>query len=237
MPILPYRGLASCALSAAILLIAGSCRPENATRKSVLPAPPGAAFEASSGQFLEGRATAGVAHVVAVLKALQRPDRGNGRVKFEFSEAEINEYLAYSLRLKPRAGIRELAVRLNPDDAFSVRTVMDFESILKWHSWILPDALKAIASADPAVEMDVKFSAHDGYGSYKLLAVRGLGGALTADAAMWVIQAISLQQPESYDTLRPIPLPFGLRRIWTGQGSVSGDTASDAARQGRSREP
>jgi len=234
MCILSYRGFASLGLSVAILLSGASCGPENPTRKSEVPAPPGATFQAPGDGFLEGNATAGVGHVLAVLKSLQDPTRGSRRVKFEFSEAEINEYLAYSLRLKPRAGIRGLAVRLNPDDAFSVRTVVDFATILKWHSWILPDALKAVANTEPTVEMDATFSAHDGYCTYKLQSVRGLGGALPADAAAWLIQAISLNQPESYDTLRPIPLPFGLRRVWTTQGLVSGDTVSDAPRAGRS---
>jgi hypothetical protein len=220
------RGLAPLALSLVVLLGAISCVPENPTRKTAVPAPPRAQIQTADDSFLEGKETAGVGHVLAVLKSLQSPDRGSRRVRFEFSEAEMNEYLAYSLRLTPRPGIRKLSVRLNPDNAFSVRTVMDFGAIQKWHAWILPDVLKAIASSEPVVEMEVKFQAQDSYGTFKLMSVGGLGGALPADAAVWVIQAIGLHQQEYYDTVRPIPLPFGLSRIWTGQGSVSGDTGS-----------
>ena len=195
-------------------------------RKSAVPAPPRTEIHPSGDGFLEGMETAGVRHVLAVLKSLQSPDRASRRVRFEFSEAELNEYLAYSLRVTPRPGIRKLSVRLDRDHAFSVRTVMDFPAIQRWHSWILPDALKAIASSEPVVEMEVKFQAQESYGTFKLKSVGGLAGALLADAAVWVIQAIGLHQPEYYDTMRPIPLPFGLRRIWTGQGSVSGDTGS-----------
>ena len=195
-------------------------------RKSAVPAPPRAEIQTPGDAFREGEETAGVRHVLAVLKSLQSPDRASRRVTFKISESEINEYLAYSLRVTPRPGIRKLSVRLNPDNAFSVRTVMDFTAIQKWHPWILPDALKAMASSEPVVEMDMKFEAHDGYGTFKLKSVGGLGGALLADAALWVIQANGLHQPEYYDTTRPIPLPFGLRRIWTGQESVSGDTGS-----------
>jgi hypothetical protein len=195
-------------------------------RKSAVPAPPRAEIQTPGDAFREGEETAGVRHVLAVLKSLQSPDRASRRVTFKISESEINEYLAYSLRVTPRPGIRKLSVRLNPDNAFSVRTVMDFTAIQKWHPWILPDALKAIASSEPVVEMEVKFQAQESYGTFKLKSVGGLAGALLADAAVWVIQAIGLHQPEYYDTMRPIPLPFGLRRIWTGQGSVSGDTGS-----------
>jgi hypothetical protein len=209
-----------------LLLSAVSCAPENPARKSAVPVPPRAAIQTPGAAFLDGEETAGVRHVLTVLQSLQSPDRAGQRVTFEFSEAEMNEHRAYSLLVTPRPGIRKLSIRLHPDNAFSVRTVMDFVTIQKWHSWILPGALKAIASSQPEVEMEVKFQAQNGYGTFKLKSVGGLGGALLADAAVWVIQAIGVHQREYYDTVQPIPLPFGLSRIWTGQGSVSGDTGS-----------
>ena len=218
------RGLAPLALSFVLLLSTVSCVPENPTSRSAVPAPPRAEVQTSGDAFLEGEETDGVRHVLTVLKSLQSPDRASRRVTFEFSDAEMNEYLAYSLRLLPRPGIRKLSIRLKPANAFSVRTVMDLMAIQKWHSWILPDAVKAIAGSQPVVEMEVKFDAHDGYGTFKLNSVGGLGGALPGDAALWVIQAIGLHQREYYDTRQPIPLPYGLSRIWTGPGSVSGDT-------------
>jgi hypothetical protein len=39
-----------------------------------------------------------------------------------------------------------------------------------------------------------------------------------------VLQALGSRQPESYDTAKPIPLPFGLKRIWTGKQSIYGET-------------
>jgi hypothetical protein len=225
-----YRGRAVRALLLAILLSAASCAPENSVRKSAVPAAPSAASQTAAGAFPDGKATPGVSHVAAVLKALQDPARKGRRVTFEFSEAELNEYLAYSLTVRPRPGIRKVSVHIDADDGFSVRAVMDFAAIVKWHAWILPQAVKETASSEPVVEMDVKFSAHDGFGTFQLKRVQGLGGALSPEVAMWVIQAISLHQPEYYDTMRPIPLPFGLKRIWTGPGSVSGDTASQARR-------
>ena len=168
-----FRGLAPCALSLAILLSAVSCAPENPMRQAAVPAPPRPELRTPGDVFREGEDTAGVRHVLAVLKSLQSPDRGGRRVSFEFSEAEMSEYLAYSLRVTPRPGIRKLSVRLNRDNAFSVRTVMDFTAIRKWHPWILPDALKAMASSEPVVEMDMKFEAHDGYGTFKLKSVGG----------------------------------------------------------------
>jgi hypothetical protein len=39
-----------------------------------------------------------------------------------------------------------------------------------------------------------------------------------------VLQALGSHQPESYDTAKPIPLPYGLKRIWTDKQLICGET-------------
>jgi hypothetical protein len=38
-----------------------------------------------------------------------------------------------------------------------------------------------------------------------------------------MIGIVAARQSERYDTTRPLPLPFGLRRVWTGDHSVAGE--------------
>jgi hypothetical protein len=39
-----------------------------------------------------------------------------------------------------------------------------------------------------------------------------------------MIQIVAERQPEKYDTSKPLPLPFGLRRLWTtSQHQISGE--------------
>ena len=38
-----------------------------------------------------------------------------------------------------------------------------------------------------------------------------------------VIQVVAARQPEKYDTSKPVPLPFGLQRVWTGERLVMGE--------------
>src|ERR1017187_6723218 len=75
-----------------------------APKSAMLPATPEPAFPPA----LPGEKTPGCDHVLAVLRDLQ--DYANGlsaqRVAFEFTEAEIDEYLAYSLQIG-RASCRE----------------------------------------------------------------------------------------------------------------------------------
>ena len=222
-----FRGLAPCALSLAILLSAVSCAPENPMRQAAVPAPPRPELRTPGDVFREGEDTAGVRHVLAVLKSLQSPDRGGRRVSFEFSEAEISEYLAYSLRVTPRPGIRKLSVRLSPDNAFSVRTIMDFTAIRKWHSWILPDALKAIASSEPVVEMDVKFEAHDGYGTFKLKSVGGSAARCWRMRHCVLEAAGDLSQARRNDSRARVLLVSGVT-VTQGTGRPSGSQGVEA---------
>jgi hypothetical protein len=37
-----------------------------------------------------------------------------------------------------------------------------------------------------------------------------------------VISIVAAKQPEKYDTSKPLPLPFGLRAIWTADHAVIG---------------
>ena len=39
-----------------------------------------------------------------------------------------------------------------------------------------------------------------------------------------LLQAIGAHQPEAYDPAKPLPLPFGLKRIWIGKQSILGET-------------
>ena len=178
---------------------------------------------------LPGEKTQGCDHVLRVLQDLQDNANANGlrahRVTFEFTEAEVNEYLAYSLRIKPRLGVSGLTVRFFPDNEMSVLTIIDFAGVRKWNDWLIPETLRPALGAQRPVQVDLKFQASDGFGTFKLKNVIGPGNAVIPKAAMeWIIQAIALHQPEWYDTKRDISLPFRLQRIWTAKQSLFGAT-------------
>jgi hypothetical protein len=208
---------------AAVVLLAISCaRVPTTPGLALLPNAPAPTLPA-----LSGEKTPGCDHVLAVLRSLQ--DYANGvrayKVSFEFTEAEINEYLAYSLHIKPRSGVRALAVRFLPDNNVSVLALIDFAGVQKWNTWLVPETLRAGLYSERPIQIDLKFKASDGFGTFKLTNVVGPGGAIISNAAMeWIIQAIALHQPEWYNTTRDIQLPFGLQEIWAGKQSLFGAT-------------
>ncbi len=38
-----------------------------------------------------------------------------------------------------------------------------------------------------------------------------------------MISVVASRQREKYDTSKPVPLPFGLQKIWTGEKAVAGE--------------
>jgi hypothetical protein len=46
---------------------------------------------------------------------------------------------------------------------------------------------------------------------------------LPAWLAERMIEIVAAQQPEKYDTRKPLPMPFGLRNLWTSGNAVGGE--------------
>ena len=38
-----------------------------------------------------------------------------------------------------------------------------------------------------------------------------------------MIQIVAARQPEHYDTSKPMPIPFGLRKVWTTEHIIQGN--------------
>ena len=38
-----------------------------------------------------------------------------------------------------------------------------------------------------------------------------------------MIQIVAARQPEKYDTSKPMPIPFGLRKVWTTEQLIYGN--------------
>ncbi len=204
------------------VLQAVSCAPV-VTKSSALPAAPSPTLPPA----LSGDKTRGCDHILNVLQILQAYSNGQraNKVTFQFSEVEINEYLAYSLRIRPRSGIGRVAIHLLPENQVSVLTVIDFADVQKWNDWLVPEALRPALSVQRPLQVDVSFRAIDGFGTFELKNVIGPGNIMISKTTMkWILEAIALHQPEWYDTTQEIPLPFHLQRIWTGNQSLSGTT-------------
>ena len=176
-----------------------------------------------------GDSTPGVALVEDLLASLARFDQ-NGRdpaqkLGFEIPEKAVNEYLAYALRNRPRPGIGAITVTLLPRNEASSVISIDFDAVQKWNPGILPEPLRPLLTGKLALRVNARFESKDGSFTVVLKDVHGPDGKLIPNQVMSdLLRSMGSRQPEQYNPDRPMPLPFGLKRIWTEKQLVCGET-------------
>jgi hypothetical protein len=152
-----------------------------------------------------------------------RPEKQ--KLGFEIPEQALNEYLAYVLRTKPRPGISAMKVTLLPGNQVSSEVEIDFDAIQKWSPEIFPEALRPVLSGKRTIKTDAHFESSNGSWSFTLKDSMGPDGKAMAGKLMSsLLQALGSRQPESIDPSKSIPLPFGLKRVWTENQLLCGET-------------
>lgn len=219
------------ALAIALLAVFGSLSGSSQTQTPV-PAPPPAPAPKSapaSPPPPSGESTPGVTMIQELLASLGKYEQDGRPAKqklgFEIPERALNEYLAYTLRTRPRPGIGAMTVALLPSNQVTSDVEIDFDAVQKWNPAIFPEILRPLLTGKRTIHTDVKFEAKDGFCSFSLKDAQGPDGKAIMNKVMSaVLQSLGSRQPESYDTAKPIPLPFGLKRIWTEKQLICGET-------------
>jgi len=141
-------------------------------------------------------------------------------VSFRLSDDEVNQYLAYALLSAPRPGIDSVRMKFFPHDYLSVFTVIDFDAIERWSPGLVPGFFDL--TGKKALWIDLRFSIDDGIVSYKVEKAFYQDKSLPHWLAERIMQTIAVQQPENLGGQK-IPVPFGLRRIQTGEHYIEAE--------------
>lgn len=141
------------------------------------------------------------------------------RVAFELPDAVLNAYLASALKQRPRPGIDSASVKLLPGNRISVEGKLDIDALTE-----RPKGLAEDLKGTQPIILEMKFQVSNG--ALRLSCEKFLlaGKPLPAAVAAEVVRIVGAMQPENFDTSRPVPLPFGLSKLSTANGTVSGDT-------------
>ena len=188
-----------------------------------------AAARVKAADSASGESTQGSMQIQDLLASLARFDQ-NGRdpsqkLGFEIPERAVNEYLAYVLRTKPRPGISAVTVALLSNNEVSGAVEIDFNTVKLWNPEMLPEAMRTLFSGKQTIKVSAHIDSRNGTFTVAVKDVQGPDGKLLSNKIVTdLLQTIGSRQPESYDTAKPMPLPFGLKRIWTGKQSVCGET-------------
>jgi hypothetical protein len=193
----------------AILLLGGMRRASPALANS-LPAPPPVA---SKFLALFDQLRAAESH-----KAKGVPEH----VAFQFSDAEINEYMRYSLSAAPRPGLKSVTVKVFAHNYISTYTIVDFDAVERWKPGTIPALLRPVLNGQKLIWVDYRFQADQSLISFSVEKAYYQNVRLPAFLVEKMIQIVAARQPEKYDTSKPLPIPFGLRQVWTSDHIIQG---------------
>lgn len=143
-------------------------------------------------------------------------------VTFKLSDAEIDEYMRYSLRAIPRPGLDSVTVKFFPSNYISTYTVIDFDAVERWHPGTIPSLLRPVLSGKKSIWVDYRINANDSKISFSVEKAYYQNLRLPAFFVEKMIGIVAARQPEKYDTSKPMEIPFGLKQVWTNEHSVEG---------------
>jgi len=107
----------------------------------------------------------------------------------------------------------------------TVTVELDFDAIQQWVPELFPEALRPMFTGKRLVKVNAHFESSNGNVSFALKDVTGPNGKpFDAKIMNDLLRSLGTKQPETYDTSKPLPLPFGLKRIWTDKQSILGET-------------
>ena len=151
------------------------------------------------------------------------PGGASGHVKFQFSDTEINEYMRYALRTAPRPGIDSVTVKLFRNNYVSTFSMVDFDAVERWKPGTIPAVLRPVLKGKKSIWVDYRFKADRSKVTFSVEKAYYENLRLPAFFVSKVIQIVAARQPEKYDTTKPLPIPFGLKQVWTADHLVQGE--------------
>ncbi len=153
--------------------------------------------------------------MLVLFDTLRQSSTEKRRFSIRLAEADINDYLRYSLRHTPRPGLDSLAIKVFPANYVSTFAVVDFDAVERWKPGTIPLLMRPVLSGKKSLWTDFRFKAQDGKLTFSVEKAYFQSIRLPAILVRKIIQIVAARQPEKYDTSRPVPLPHGLRQVWT----------------------
>lgn len=156
-------------------------------------------------------------------QAEAQPAASRRHVSFALSEQEINDYMRYALRTTPRPGLDSVTIKIFPQNYVSTFTVVDFDAVERWKPGTIPGILRPVLHGKQSVWVDYRFTAGNSNATFSVEKAYYDKIPLPSFFVQKMIQIVAARQPEHYDASKPLPLPFGLRQVWTEGQIVKGN--------------
>jgi hypothetical protein len=160
---------------------------------------------------------------LSLFDELRAAEGARRHVALQLSDAEINDYMRYALRATPRPGLDSVTVKIFPQNYVSTLTVVDFDAVERWKPGTVPGMLRPVLNGKKTVWVDYRFRTDNGKITFSVEKAYYQNVRLPAFVVQELIKIVAARQPEHYDTSKALPMPFGLRRLWTSAHAIGGE--------------
>jgi len=92
----------------------------------------------------------------------------------------------------------------------------------RWRPGTIPALLRPVLNGRKSIWVDFRIRAQDSRIGFSVEKARYQNVWLPAFFVNKAIAIVAARQPEKYDTSKPIPIPFGLRQLWTSNHVLLG---------------
>ncbi len=164
-----------------------------------------------------------VMRVLKLFGELNEAQSTGKKVRFELSEADVNEYLRHARQVNPRPGLDKLTVKFFPGDYVSTFTVIDFDLVEQARPGTVPALLKPVLNGKKEIWVDVRLHTAGGYGTFSVEKAYFQSIRLPAVLVEKMINVVGARQREKFDTSKPVPLPYKIQRIGAGEKTMTGE--------------
>jgi hypothetical protein len=146
-----------------------------------------------------------------ILESYASHRRTGGGQKTQFSEDEVNAYLALDLSSKYHPCLKSLTVTFEEDRLQGV-AMIDFNRLGKGSTKVLPKLLSIIFSGVHAIKARGRLVSGNGKAYFRLEEARFDNTALPKTLVEGIITAVARKQNPPFDPLQPSKLFYGIQK-------------------------
>jgi hypothetical protein len=137
--------------------------------------------------------------------------------RFTVSERQLNQLLRAELRGRERLGLESATLKLYAWNYVSTYAVVNFDQLERSHPGTIPVLLRVFLRGRRNLLVDFRFQSSGGTFTYTVEKAYFDNLKVPAGLVQSAIELLASRQPERFDVTRPLPLPLGIQRAWTGE--------------------
>lgn len=145
------------------------------------------------------------------------------KVSFQIPEAEANAFIRYGFTEAPRPGVESVRVKFFPKNYVSSYMVVDLDKVNEWRPGTVPTMLQAVLKGKQGIQVDARFRTVNGGLLFDIEKASVNDVRVPAFVVQQILKVVAARQPQPYDLSKPVPLPNGVQRMWTGDKILYGE--------------